>query len=235
MKSIKKTLIITDNSSTLSFALDLKIAFGEIDIFQSPPATIVGLPVIDIGSSHDLIISNYNLVLSLHSKQIFPKKLLAQVRCVNIHPGYNPYNRGWFPHVFSIINGMKAGVTIHEMDEEIDHGGIIIQEEYDITPWDTSESAYENILKIEEKLLFRWYPKIRDHDYTTYLPQNEGNINYKKDYEELKRLDLNKTGSFHEFLRLLRALSHGSYENAYFIDGKGQRIYVRVILEMENR
>lgn len=46
----------------------------------------------------------YDLFFSMHCKQIFPNELVLNHRCINIHPGYNPYNRGWYPHVFSIIN-----------------------------------------------------------------------------------------------------------------------------------
>ncbi len=70
----------------------------------------------------------YILFISLHCKQIFPQRLTDNYRCINIHPGYNPYNRGWFPQVFSILNKNTAGVTIHEIDQELDHGPIIYQE-----------------------------------------------------------------------------------------------------------
>ena len=40
---------------------------------------------------------SYDLFLSLHCKQLFPDELVLNHRCINIHPGLNPYNRGWFP------------------------------------------------------------------------------------------------------------------------------------------
>ena len=52
----------------------------------------------------DIVMSNFSLVISLHCKQLFPSQLVKAVRCINVHPGFNPYNRGWFPQVFSIIN-----------------------------------------------------------------------------------------------------------------------------------
>lgn len=75
------------------------------------------------------ILRDYSCVIALHCKQVFPAELVKGIRCINIHPGLNPYNRGWFPHVFSIINGLPVGVTLHEMDKELDHGPIIDQEE----------------------------------------------------------------------------------------------------------
>jgi len=70
------------------------------------------------------ILENYDLVLSIHCKQLFPPILVENVKCINVHPGYNPINRGWFPQVFSIINDLPIGATIHEIDNELDNGKI---------------------------------------------------------------------------------------------------------------
>ena len=72
---------------------------------------------------------SYDLFLSLHSKQLFPDALVETRPCFNVHPGLNPHNRGWFPQVFSILNGLPCGVTIHNMDTQLDHGPIAWQEE----------------------------------------------------------------------------------------------------------
>src|SRR6266487_6189024 len=36
------------------------------------------------------IISDFDLVISLNCAQIFPEKLVSEIKCINIHPGYNP-------------------------------------------------------------------------------------------------------------------------------------------------
>jgi methionyl-tRNA formyltransferase len=71
------------------------------------------------------------------------------MRCINIHPGLNPYNRGWYPQVFAINNGLPHGATIHEMDDKIDHGDIIYQKSVDIKLSDTSKTLYERVLDTE--------------------------------------------------------------------------------------
>ena len=57
---------------------------------------------INVTTECEKIISDFDLVLSLHFKQLFPQKLADNVKCINIHPGYNPFNRGWFPQVFRL-------------------------------------------------------------------------------------------------------------------------------------
>ena len=115
------------------------------------------------------IIDNYDLVFSLHCKKIFPKVLTDAVRCINIHPGYNPYNRGVFPHVFSIINGKPAGVTIHEMTSEIDLGPWIGKYEVEVKHNDTSGSLYKRIIDLEMKILEYWMNKLISKDYDNWL------------------------------------------------------------------
>ena len=95
----------------------------------------------------------YDLFLSLHSKQLFPDALVEDHLCINVHPGLNPHNRGWFPQVFSILNGLPIGVTIHRMDTELDHGPILWQEELPIYPQDTSKDVYDRILANRKNVL----------------------------------------------------------------------------------
>ena len=216
---IKKILILSDNEIIAKFLWDniannpeydqLSFDFhhsGNID----SKSWLGGFTKMNVNKKQNQIISDYHLIISAHCKQIFPKELVNSVRCINIHPGYLPYNRGWYPHVFSIINGLPAGVTIHEMDEKIDHGPIIIRKEVELKPWDTSETLYERIIKLEHELIESNFTTIINNNYTLYKPIESGNINYKKDFEKLKNIDINKTGSFNDFFKILRALSFGN-------------------------
>ena len=71
---------------------------------------------VDLKQATDDFFGRYDLFLSLHCKQLFPQALVDSRRCINVHPGFNPYNRGWYPQVFSILNKYPAGVTIHEIE-----------------------------------------------------------------------------------------------------------------------
>ncbi|NJR44011.1 hypothetical protein HC761_00620, partial [bacterium] len=147
--------------------------------------------------------------------------------------GLNPYNRGWFPQVFSIINGLPSGVTIHEIDEELDHGAIITQRQYQIESWDTSGSAYEKIMQIERELVLEWFESIRAHRYQVTQPE-PGNLNLKRDFDKLRHIDLDEKGSFAQLINRLRALTHGSFKNAYFFDPEGNKVFVRIQLERDS-
>ena len=239
------TLLLTDNEELLNRFLALLKKKGidrsSFDFAYSPVNRLMANKYEDqtwivplrVKDSVGAIIKKYNLVLSLHSKQLCPPELVRNVRCINIHPGLNPHNRGWFPQVFSIINHLPCGATIHEMDDELDHGPIIAQKEIKIELTDTSISVYDKVLDAEIELLEAWLERILKHDYETFVPE-EGNVNLKKDFDALCHLNLNDVGTMAEHIDLLRALTHGNYANAFFIDKNGEKIFVKIELFKKN-
>ena len=241
MFKYKNILVVTDNNWIYAKFLELiedskikgVISFTfNYSAFSKVP--IAGLEPIDIKNSVGEIISKYDLVFSLHCKQLFPKELVEKVKCINVHPGFNPYNRGWYPQVFSIINKLPFGATIHEIDEELDHGFIIDQEVVEINAWDTSYTSYIKVLDLEIKLLWKNIYSILENNYQRILPVNEGNLNLKKDFQRLCELNLKEIGSFEYFIDKLRALNHGNFKNAFFVDIKtNKKIFVTLNLDLD--
>jgi len=240
-----KKLIITDNEylyknikkilkeKNLLNQFDFKYSYNN-ESFINKYRKNENFQPINIKEEKDNIITSYDLILSAHCKQIFPKELVEKVMCVNIHPGYNPYNRGWYPHIFSICNKLPTGATLHIMDEKIDHGPIIFQEKIDIYDWETSLDVYNKILKLEIKIIDNYIEKIIHNEFETKEPKSEGNINTKQDFNELCELDLNENLSLREAINRLRALTHGNFKNAYFFDEKGNKIYVEINLTKDD-
>lgn len=181
------------------------------------------------------IINTYDLVFSIHCKQLFPKRLVNKVKCINIHPGYNPINRGWYPQVFAIINNLPTGATIHEIDEHLDHGPIISREFVDKEITDTSESLYAKIVAKELEILEKNIKSIIEGSYKTIFPENEGNLFFKSDFKELCHIKSDEKMNVSEFVNRIRALTHGNFKNAYFIDPETQKkIYLSINLSIEN-
>ncbi|MDX2003054.1 MAG: dTDP-4-amino-4,6-dideoxyglucose formyltransferase [Chitinophagales bacterium] len=179
-------------------------------------------------------LANYDLVFSLHCKQLFPKELVSAKLCINIHPGLNPHNRGWFPQVFSILNGKPLGATLHLIDEEVDHGAIIAQKQVSLYEHDTSLTAYNRVLEAELALLDEFLPKILEGTFETHLPAEEGNLNLLADFNKLCEINLEEQVTFGQAINRLRALTHGHYKNAYFRDSKGNKVFVSIDMAPEN-
>ncbi|WP_421947825.1 dTDP-4-amino-4,6-dideoxyglucose formyltransferase [Phaeodactylibacter xiamenensis] len=190
--------------------------------------------MLDVKNDADSIIENYDLVISIHCFQFFPAKLVNSVRCINIHPGYNPINRGWYPQVFAIIDDLPIGATIHEMDEKLDNGPIIARAFVDKYKWDTSFTIYNRVLDKEIELFQEYFEAIIMGTYEPTPPEDTGNIYRKRDFEALCEIDLNQKGDFNQFFDRLRALSHGDYKNAFFYDEEtGKKVYFKLSIEIE--
>ena len=194
----------------------------------------LSFPTINVKDDGPWIIEHFDVVISGHCKQLFPEKLVNGARCINIHPGLNPHNRGWFPQVFSILNGKPLGATIHVIDEELDHGPILVQREVPLFSWDTSLSAYQRVQEAEKKLIEDSLVDVlfnrRGSD-----KAGAGNVNLRRDFNALCELDLDEVLTMKEALDRLRALSHPPYSNAYFKAKEDQRkVFVSLSLEPEN-
>jgi methionyl-tRNA formyltransferase len=135
-----------------------------------------------------------------------------------------------YPHIFSIINGLPTGATIHEVDEKIDNGDIIYQKEVIIHKYDDSKSLHERIMKIELELFESNFNDIIFGTYTKTKPSHIGNINYKSDFEQLREINLSDYDTFENHINKLRAMTYGDYKNTFFYDKDGSKIYVKMQL-----
>lgn len=180
------------------------------------------------------ILDMFDLVFSIHCKQLFPLVMVNKLKCINIHPGYNPINRGWYPQVFAIINDYQIGATIHEIDNELDSGKIIDRAFVSKETYDTSLTLYNKILKKEMELIENNLDSIINNNYKTINPENKGNLFLKKDYNQLLELDLDEVLTMQTCINKLRALTHGDYNNAFFIDKKtGHKVFVSITLKLD--
>lgn len=245
----KKKLILSDNPLQLARAIELfreifsKKEFDSIEYCISPPSKkknflpfcpqvfFLNLKDTDV---IDTLLDKYSLIISIHCKQIFPKKLVEGTRCINVHPGYNPINRGWYPQVFAIINNLELGATIHEIDEKIDHGAIIARKKVPLYNWDSSLTAYNRVLDAEIELLRDNIKSIVDNTYSSFEMESIGNFFSRQDFVDLREINLDEKVSMKTAIDKLRALTHGTFKNAYFLDKEtGKRIYLRLDLEEE--
>ena len=239
---MSNVLVVSDNLVLVN-AIQRTISEQNIDasfdfrfsaINKNPQDLIaLGMGSVNVKSESELLAQQFDLIISAHCKQIFPEELVTKVRCINIHPGLNPYNRGWYPQVFSIINGLPVGATVHVMDKEIDHGDIIVQQEVPVSECDTSLTVYERVQQCEVELIEKHLSQWVSGDYQSKELLGEGNYNGIKDFQNLCQLNLDQTGSLREHISLLRALSHGDFANAYFFDESGKKVFISVNLKTE--
>jgi phosphoribosylglycinamide formyltransferase-1 len=97
-----------------------------------------------------VVLAGFMRILSAHVIKAYPNKI------INIHPALLPAFKGAHAVKDAFEFGVKTtGVTVHFVDEEIDHGAIIAQEAVSILPNDTLEKLEKRIHSVEHKI----YPK----------------------------------------------------------------------------
>ena len=97
-----------------------------------------------------------DLVVSLNCPQKLRTRLLSlpALGCINVHFGRLPKYRGILPIFHALLNGESSfGVTVHMMDEKLDHGDIIAQREVPIRRGDSLETLYPKGFAAASELL----------------------------------------------------------------------------------
>ncbi|MDP8298725.1 MAG: methionyl-tRNA formyltransferase [Candidatus Tantalella remota] len=98
--------------------------------------------------------------------------------CVNLHPSLLPAYRGAAPVNRAILNGeVKTGITVFRMNERMDAGDIILQEESDVDPSDNALTLSERLSKEGASLLLEALAQIQDGS-EVFTPQDETAVTF---------------------------------------------------------
>lgn len=126
---------------------------------------------------------------------LIPQSLLdiPKYGSLNIHPSLLPKYRGPSPIQSAILDGNNTtGITIIKMDEEIDHGPILLKKEIPITESDTFETLHIKLFTLAAEMLARTIPryvsgklkpKPQNHKlatYTSHITRQDGFIEWPK-------------------------------------------------------
>lgn len=112
--------------------------------------------------------------------KIIPRKLLdiPTFGALNIHPSLLPKYRGPSPIQSALLNGdAETGITIIKMDEKMDHGPIIVQEVFPLSPRDTFASLHERMFRDASQMLITAIPDYASGKITP-VPQSEEQATY---------------------------------------------------------
>jgi len=151
--------------------------------------------------------------------------------CLNLHPGYLPYNRGAHPNVWSIVEKTPAGVTLHYIDEGIDTGDIVSQKLVPSSCSDTGETLYHKLEVAAMEILQESWPAIESGQLQR-VPQAHGEGTYHKqaDLSRIDEIHLGQSYRAEDLLNLLRARTFPPYPGAFFCHN-GRKVRVRVQFE----
>lgn len=146
---------------------------------------------------------NPDMIVVVAFGQILSKDILdiPHLGCINVHASLLPKLRGAAPINWSIINGdKKTGITTMYMDEGLDTGDMIIQEEISISEEETAKTLHdrlatlgaETLIKTVELIINGKAKRIKQNDaYATYAPiltKGTGKIDWSMDAVAIKNL-----------------------------------------------
>jgi phosphoribosylglycinamide formyltransferase 1 len=100
------------------------------------------------------------IVLAGYMKRLHPRVIAAfRNRVINIHPALLPKHGGKGMYGMNVHNAVVAlgeqvsGATVHIVDEEFDHGAIVLQKSVSLEPTDTPETVAAKVLVVEHEIL----------------------------------------------------------------------------------
>jgi len=152
----------------------------------------------------------------LYDKLLTPEFIASKKACYNFHPGYLPDYRGSGAYSWVIINGEStAGVTLHLIDKDIDHGPILDRRVFPVKDTDTAETLFHQAENIIYDMFKEWLPKLisGQHD---LQPNIGGHVYLRKDLDKAKDLT-----------RFVRAFTFEGKDNAYYYNSKGEKIELK--------
>jgi len=137
-----------------------------------------------------LVVAAYGLML--------PPELLSLPAhgCINVHASLLPRWRGAAPIQRALLAGdAETGVTIMQMDQNLDTGPMLLQRAIPIAPEDTTGTLHDKLAALGAQLLVealaaKPLPHVQDAAAATYAPRidkREAEIDWRKPAAEIER------------------------------------------------
>lgn len=155
--------------------------------------------------------------MSVMYGHLVSEQFIAGRRCYNFHPGILPQYRGAGAFSWAIINGeKKCGITLHELDVDIDTGPIIAVQSFAVESWDTAGTLYAKGMEAMFSLFTAHFDRLLKGNYEA-TPQDNGKAHtyYRKDLAKAQDLT-----------RVVRAFAFDGKPPAYYVDRAGKKIEV---------
>lgn len=149
-----------------------------------------------------------DMIVVVSYGKFLPKSILQipKYGCLNVHPSLLPKYRGSAPIQWAILNGDKmTGTTIMKMNEKMDAGDIILQEEVEIEENETTGELWNRLSKISSELLVKAIQQIENGS-AVFIKQSENDTIAPMITKEMAKIDWEKQGSL-EIKNLIRGLN----------------------------
>ena len=145
--------------------------------------------VIELGNrklTKSILKKNFTLIVSFGYKNIIKDSIINKLNrpIVNLHMSFLPYNKGAHPNFWSFVENTPKGISIHEINNHIDAGPVIIRKKvyFPNLKKQTLKSTYQLLFKEIENLFIKNFTIILKKKYKKKYLKTKGTIHYKKDF-----------------------------------------------------
>ncbi|MBW7675978.1 methionyl-tRNA formyltransferase [Chryseobacterium chendengshani] len=137
--------------------------------------------------------------------RMMPKILfeMPELGTFNLHASLLPDYRGAAPINYAVINGEeKTGATTFFINEKIDEGNILLQEEIEILPDENAGSLHDRLMEMGAQLIVKTLDGLSENSITEKpQPHVEHPKNAFKIFKEDTKIDFNKSSKeVHQFI-----------------------------------
>ncbi len=157
-----------------------------------------------------------DVFISVLYGNLVSEEFISKHRCYNFHPGILPQYRGAGAFSWAIINGDKwCGISLHELDVDIDTGPVIAINTFRIEPWDTAGTLFNKGMDTLYTMFTDYFGLILNQRelYPAMQDSDKAHTYYRKDLKAVQDLT-----------RYVRAFTFGGKDKAFYTNSKGQRI-----------
>lgn len=131
------------------------------------------------------------LIISYNYKYVIKKDVIMYMknRIINLHISLLPWNRGASPNLWSFLDDTSKGVTIHQIDEGLDTGDVILQKEifFDESK-ETLKSSYNKLHKEIQKLFKENWEEIKNYNIALKPQVGKGSLHFVRDSKVIESI-----------------------------------------------
>lgn len=201
-----------------------------------------GIPVIEIAqarSRFDELIAPLapDFLVSIYFDYILDDRFLKLPAkdAINLHPGYLPYNKGFYYYAWAVLDGTPAGVSIHRIAAEVDAGPIISQKVVLIEGTDTGDIIYDKHVAASVELFQLTWPCLEAGSYKVFRQLHGGTRKKISETNQALEIDPYATYVARDLINMLRVFSFaGSGGCMMQIDGKKYNIGIEFSEVIDN-
>lgn len=197
---VKQVITLEDQISSRAHMKDIKVILGNANGVDFEP-TGVGL--------------------SVHYPKILRQNLLSCYRKIyNLHPGFLPWGRGYYPVFWALWEDTPAGATLHEIVADVDEGPIVDQIQVEHYPYDTGFSLFTRVRDAEKRLFTEYCKRIVEgEDLPAARQPSGGNYHTKREFFNLKNPENWQSMTSAKLFKLIRCFSFPGYTGLEIYSG----------------